>query len=144
MVPRRFLKWRKVFRKVELERMPMRKVWDYAIDLKETFKPWKRRIYLLSKNERKEEKNFVEDQLRKEYIRPSKSPQMSPVFFVGKKDKSKQMVINYCNLNDQTVKKNYLLPLIMDLIDDMRSKKVFTKMDLRWGFNNMRIKERNK
>jgi len=47
----------------------------------------------------------VEDQLRKGYIRPSKSPQMSPVFFVGKKDGSKRIVMDYCNLNDQTVKK---------------------------------------
>jgi len=85
----------------------------------------------------------VEDQLRKGYIRLSKSPQILPVFFVGKKDGSKQMVIDYRNLNDQTVKNNYLLPLIMELIDNMGSKKVFTKMDLRWGFNNMRIKEGN-
>jgi len=83
----------------------------------------------------------VEDQLRKGYIRSSKSSQMSPVFFVGKKNGSKWMVIDYCNLNDQTVKNNYLLLLIMDLIDNMESKKVFTKMDLRWGFNNVRIKE---
>ena len=79
--------------------------------------------------------------MRKGYIRPSKSPQTSPVFFVGKKNGSKQMVMDYCNLNDQTVKNNYLLPLITDLIDNMGSKKVFTKMDLRWGFNNVRIKE---
>jgi len=50
-------------------------------------------------------------------------------------------VMDYYNLNNQTVKNNYLLPLITDLIDNMGSKKVFTKMDLRWGFNNMRIKE---
>jgi len=85
----------------------------------------------------------VEDQLRKRYIRPSKSPQMSPVFFVGKKDRSKQMVMDYHNLNDQTVKNNYSLPLITDLINNIGSKKVFTKMDLRWGFNNVRIKEGN-
>jgi len=66
---------------------------------------------------------------------------MSPVFFVGKKDRSKRMVMDYCNLNNQTVKNNYPLPLITDLIDNMGSKKVFTKMDLRWGFNNVRIKE---
>ena len=132
-----------MFGKIESERMPMRKVWDHAINLKETFKPWKGRIYPLSKNERKEVQNFVEDQLRKRYIRPSKSPQMSLVFFVGKKDRSKQMVMDYCNLNDQTVKNNYSLPLITDLIDNMGSKKVFTKMDLRWGFNNVRIKERD-
>ena len=53
------------------------------------------------------------------------------------------MVIDYHNLNNQTVKNNYPLPLIMDLIDNMGSKQVFTKMDLQWGFNNIRIKERN-
>jgi len=89
LVPRKFLRWRKVFGKVESERILTRKVWDHAINLKETFKPWKGRIYPLSKNEREEVQNFVEDQLRKGYIRPSKSPQTSPVFFVGKKDRSK-------------------------------------------------------
>jgi len=74
MVPKKFLKWRKMFGKVESERMPKRKVWDHAIDLKETFKPHKGKIYPLSKNKREEVQNFVEDQLRKEYIRPSKSP----------------------------------------------------------------------
>jgi len=54
MVSKRFLKWRKVFGKVELERMPTRKIWDHAIDLKEMFKPRKRRIYSLSKNKREE------------------------------------------------------------------------------------------
>ena len=73
----------------------------------------------------------MEDQLRKGYIRPLKSPQTLPVFFVGKKDGSKQIVMDYCNLNNQTVKNNYLLPLITELIDNMGSKKVFTKMDLR-------------
>jgi len=81
--------------------------------------------------EREEVQKFVKDQLRKGYIKPSKSPQMLLVFFVGKKDRSKQMIMDYCNLNDQTVKNNYLLLLITDLIDNIESKKVFTKMDLR-------------
>jgi len=54
------------------------------------------------------------------------------------------MVMDYRNLNDQTMKNNYPLLLIIDLIDNMGSKCVFTKMDLRWGFNNMRIKEGDK
>ena len=54
MVPKKFLKWKRVFGKVESERMLKRKVWDHAIDLKETFKPRKGRIYPLSKNEREE------------------------------------------------------------------------------------------
>ena len=141
MVPKKFLKWRKVFGKVESERMPTRKTWDHAIDLKEMFKPQKGRIYPLSKNEKEEVQNFVEDQLRKDYIRPLKSPQTLLVFFVGKKDSSKRMVMDYRNLNNQTIKNNYPLSLITELIDNIGSKKVFMKMDLRWGFDNVRIKK---
>jgi len=72
----------------------------------------------------------VNDQLRKGYIRLSKSPQILPVFFVSKKDGTKRIVMDYHNLNKQTVKNNYPLPLIIDLIDNMGSKRVFTKMDL--------------
>jgi len=144
IVLQEFLKWKKIFGKVESERMPTRKIWDHAIDLKEMFKPKKERIYPLSKNEREEVQNFIEDQLRKGYIRPLKSPQTSLVFFVSKKDRGKRMVMDYCNLNDQTVKNNYLLLLITDLIDNMESKQVFTKIDLWWGFNNVRIKEEDK
>jgi len=64
-----------------------------------------------------------------------------PVFFVGKKDGGKRMVMDYQKLNKQTVKNNYLLPLITELVDAIGNKRVFTKMDLRWGYNNMRIKE---
>ena len=69
--------------------------------------------------------------MRKGYIRLSKSPQTLLVFFVGKKDGSKRMVMDYRNLNNQTIKNNYLLQIITELIDNMGSKKVFTKMDLR-------------
>jgi len=72
----------------------------------------------------------VEEQLRKEYIRPSKSPQTSPVFFVGKKNGKKRMVQDYQYLNKEIVKDNYPLPLILDLINTMGTKRVFTKMDL--------------
>jgi len=141
MVPHKFLKWKRVFGKVELERMLTRKVWNHAIDLKKMFKPQKERIYPLSKNKRKEVQNFVNDQLRKRYIRPSKSPQISSVFFVSKKNRSKRIVMDYYSLNEQTVKNNYPLSLITDLVDNMGNKKVFTKIDLQWGFNNARIKE---
>jgi len=130
MVPQKFIRWRKVFGKMESERMPTKKIWDHAIDLKETFKPQKERIYPLSKDEREEVQKFVDDQLRKGYIRPLKSPQTSPVFFMGKKDRKKRMVMDYRSLNKQTVKNNYPLPLITDLINNMGSKKVFTKIDL--------------
>jgi len=97
----------------------------------------------LSRNEQEEVQQFIDDHLRKGYIRPSKSPQTSPVFFVGKKDGRKRMVMDYRRLNKQTIKNNYPLPLIIDLVDSMGNKKLFTKMNLRWGYNNMRIKEGN-
>ena len=66
------------------------------------------------------------------------------MFFISKKNRSKRIVMDYHNLNKQTVKNNYLLPLIIDLIDNMGSKRVFTKMNLQWGFNNIRIKKEDK
>jgi len=133
----------KVFGKVELKKMPMRKIWDHAIDLKKDFKASKARVYPLSKNEREEVQQFIDDHLRKGYIRLSKSPQTSPVFFVGKKDSGKHMVINYRRLNKQMVKNNYPLPLIIDLVDSIGNKKLFTKIDLQWGYNNVQIKKRD-
>ena len=144
IVLQKFLKWKKVFEKVKSKRMPTRKIWDHTIDLKEMFKLQKERIYSLSKNKREEIQNFVNDQLRKRYIRLSKFPQTLLVFFISKKDRSKRIVMDYCNLNKQTVKNNYLLLLIIDLIDNIESKRVFTKMNLQWGFNNVRIKKGNK
>ena len=64
-----------MFLKKESERMPIRKPWDHAIDLKEMFKPKKGQLLPLSSEEQKEASNFIDDQLSKEYIRPSKSEQ---------------------------------------------------------------------
>jgi len=63
------------------------------------------------------------------------------VFFVGKKNGKKRMVQDYQYLNKGTIKDNYPLPLISDLINTMGMKRVFTKMDLRWGYNNVLVKE---
>ena len=88
----------------------------------------KRKVYLLS---RREICKFIEEQLRKGYIRLLKSPQMAPVFFVGKRNSKKRMVQNYRYLNEWTIKNNYSLPLISDIVENIGTKKVFTKLDLR-------------
>ena len=111
------------------------------IDVKERFVPRKGKVYLLSREEKEEIREFIQEQLRKGYIQPSKSPQIVPVFFIGKKDGKKQMVQDYRYLNEWTIKNNYPLPLISDVLENIGMKKVFTKMDLRWGYNNVRIKE---
>ena len=77
----------------------------------------------------------------KGYIWLSNSPQTALVFFVGKKDGKKRMVQDYCYLNEWTIKNNYPLSLIFDVLENIGIKKLFTKMDLRWGYNNVRIKE---
>jgi len=72
--------------------MPTRKLWNHAIDTREGFIPRKGKIYLLSRKEREEVCKFITEQLRKEYIGLSKSSQIAPVFFVGKKDGKKRMI----------------------------------------------------
>ena len=82
--------------------------------------------------------------MRKRYIHPSKSPQILPVFFVGKKNGKKRVVQDYQYLNRGTIKDSYPLLLISDLIDTMGMKKVFIKMGLRWEYNNVQVKEGDK
>ena len=87
-------------------------------------------MYLLLREERGEVYKFIEEQLRKWYIRPLKSPHKAPVFFVGKKNGKKSIVQNYRYLNEWTIKNNYILPLISNIVKNIGTKKVFTKLDL--------------
>ena len=141
LVPKEYHKYLKVFSKEESERMLIRKPWDHVIELKDTFKPKKDRLIPLSHEEQEEVSAFIDDQLRKGYIQPSKSEQTSPVFFIPKKDGKKRMVQDYNHLNGHTVKNNYPLPLIVQPVNKLQETKMFTKMDLRWGYNNIHIKE---
>ena len=105
----------------------MRKLWDHAIEMKEGFVPRKGKVYSLSRKEREEVCEFIKKQLRNGYIRPSKLPQTAPVLFVGKKD-SKKCIVQY--LNKWTIKNNYLLLLISNIVENIGTKKVFPKLDL--------------
>jgi len=99
LVPKRFWKWKRVFGKRESERMPVQKTWDHAIELKEGFIPKKGKVYSLSREKREEVQVFIGDQLRKGYIRPSKLPQTSLVYFVAKKNSTQRMVQDYRHIN---------------------------------------------
>ena len=100
LVPGCFHKQIYVFRKKSREQMPTRKLWDYMIDIKEEFVLRKRKVYLLSRKEREEVCEFISEQLRKRYIKPSKLPQTALVFFVEKKNRKKRMVQDYQYLNE--------------------------------------------
>ena len=84
---------------------------------------------------------FIDNNLRKGYIWESKSPQASPFFFVSKKDGSLRPCQDYRYLNEGTVKNSYPLPLVPELVDKVQGATIFSKMDLRSGYNNVRIKE---
>ena len=141
MIPQRYHEYLQVFDKMRSEQMPVKKLWDHEIELKEGFVPKKTKIYPMSPKEREEVEAFVEHQLKKGYIRPSKSPQTSPVFFVLKKEGIKRMIQDYRYINSWTVRNNYSIPLISDLVDWLKGAKHFTKLDLCWRYNNLQIKE---
>jgi len=117
MVPKKFHRWIKVFGKKQLERMLTRKLWDPAIETNEGFVLRKEKVYLLLREEREEVREFIKEQLWKGYTQSLKSPQTAPVFFVGKKDGKKWMVQDYWYLNEWTIKNNYPLPLISDVLE---------------------------
>jgi len=99
-VPRQFYKYFKMFEKKESERMLTRKTWNHAIDLRKGFVSKNEKIYSLLRIKREEIQELVKNQLRKEYIGLSKSPQILLVFFIPKKDDKKRMVQDYQYLNN--------------------------------------------
>ncbi len=98
------------------------------------------KVYPLNRNEQAELDKFLDENLSSGRIRPSKSPMASPFFFVKKKDGKLRPVQDYRKLNEMTIKNRYPLPLISELMDKLRGAKYFTKCDVRWGYNNVRIK----
>jgi len=141
-LPEVYAEYRTVFEKEALERMLEQKAWDHTIDLKTDFIPKDCKIYPLSPKEQKEQDKFLEENLRKGYIQPSKSPMVSPFFFVSKKDSKKlRPCQDYRRLNEGTIKNAYPLPRVDELLDKLKGAKYFTTLDLRWRYNNVRIKE---
>ncbi len=87
--------------------------------------------------------DFLNEQLQKGYIRPSKSPYASSFFFIKKKDGKLQPVQDYRKLNTLTVKNCYPLPLIPEIIDKVQDARLFTKLDVRWGYSCGQAKSSN-
>jgi hypothetical protein len=84
---------------------------------------------------------FIKEHMETRCIRPSKSPWASPFFFVKKKDGKLQPVQDYRKLNSLTIKNQYLDPLISEIMHMLQKATWFTKLDVRWGYNNIQIKE---
>ena len=144
VVPPEFHDFLKLFDEKASERFPPKRPWDHKIELKDTFKPISMKPYRISPQEEEALNNFIEENLRKGYIRPSKSPMASPFFFVGKKDGKLRPCQDYRYLNEHTVKNAYPIPLISSILDKIKGSKWFTKLDVRQGYNNVRIREEDR
>jgi len=141
-VPAEYQLFKRLFSEEESQRFPPSRVWDHAIDLKQgTPDAIDCKVYPMAQHEDKALGDFLDEQLAKGYIRPSKSQYASSFFFIKKKDGKLRPVQDYRRLNQHTVRNQYPLPLIADLLTDLRGASIFSKLDVRWGYNNIRIKE---
>ncbi|GJX36051.1 reverse transcriptase domain-containing protein [Tanacetum coccineum] len=125
----------------ELPGLPPPRQVEFRIDLVPGAAPVARAPYRLAPSEMRELSVQLQELLEKGFIHPSSSPWGAPVLFVKKKDGSFRMCIDYRELNKLTVKNRYPLPRIDDLFDQLQGSSVYSKIDLRSGYHQLRIKE---
>ncbi|XP_023773747.1 uncharacterized protein LOC111922420, partial [Cyanistes caeruleus] len=125
----------------DLPGMPPDRDIDFGIDLVPGTQPISIPPYRMAPAELKELKEQLQELLDKGFIRPSVSPWGAPVLFVKKKDGTMRMCIDYRQLNKATIKNKYPLPRIDDLFDQLQGARVFSKIDLRSGYHQLKIRE---
>ncbi|GKA01660.1 putative reverse transcriptase domain-containing protein, partial [Tanacetum coccineum] len=116
---------------------------EFQIDLIPGAAPVARAPYRLAPSEMKELSEQLQELSDKGFIRPSSSPWGAPVLFVKKKDGSFRMCIDYRELNKLTVKNRYPLPRIDDLFDQLQGSSIYSKIDLRSGYHQLRVREQD-
>ena len=136
-IPKAYHKYLKVFDKNKANQFPEPRPWDHKIKLKEGFQPKSFKSYNLMPEEQTELDKFLKENLEKGYIWPSQSPMATPFFFVRKKDGKLWPCQDYRYLNEWMIKNAYPLLLISELTDKIKDAKYFTKLDVRWGYNNV-------
>ncbi|GJR74878.1 putative reverse transcriptase domain-containing protein [Tanacetum coccineum] len=125
----------------EFPELPLPRQVEFRIDLVPGAAPVARAPYRLAPSEMRELLVQLEELLEKGFIRSSSSPWGAPVLFVKKKDGSLRMYIDYRELNKLTVKNRYPIPRIDDLFDQLQGSSVYSKIDLRSRYHQLRIKE---
>ncbi|GJV20520.1 putative reverse transcriptase domain-containing protein [Tanacetum coccineum] len=125
----------------DLSGLPPTRQVEFQIDLVPGVAPVARAPYRLAPSEMKELSEQLQELSDKGFIRPSSSPWGAPVLFVKKKDGSFRMCIDYRELNKLTVKNRYPLPRIDDLFDQLQGSNVYSKIDLRSGYHQLRVRE---
>ncbi|GJU85393.1 putative reverse transcriptase domain-containing protein [Tanacetum coccineum] len=127
----------------DLPGLPPARLVEFHIDLIPGAAPVARAPYRLAPSEMKELSEQLQELSNKGFIRPSSSPWGAPVLFVKKKDRSFRMCIDYHELNKLTVKNRYLLPRIDDLFDQLQGSSIYSKIDLRSGYHQLRVREQD-
>ena len=122
-------------------RLPPAREVEFAIDLVPGTTPISRAPYRMAPLELRELKTQLQELLEQGFVRLSVSPWGAPVLFVRKKDGSLRLCIDYRMLNQVTVKNRYPLPLIDDLFDQLGGATVYSKIDLRSGYHQLRIRD---
>ena len=125
----------------DLPGLPPEREIDFPIDLVPGTAPISLPPYRMTPVELKELKTQLQELVDRGFIRPSISPWGAPVLFVKKKDDTWRLCIDYRQLNKVTIRKKYPLPRIDDLFDQLQGAKVFSKIDLRSGYHQLRIRE---
>ncbi|KAF5233022.1 hypothetical protein FANTH_12730 [Fusarium anthophilum] len=139
-VPEEYRIYNKLFAK-ELETgVPKHSQWDHEINLTDNNLPFQK-LYSLNEGELRTQKEYIDEMLKKGYIRESSSSSASSMFFIPKKNRKPRPVIDYQPVNARTVKDRTPLPLITELKDRLRGKKIFTALDLKGTYNLIRIKK---
>ncbi|CDO68992.1 hypothetical protein BN946_scf184762.g8 [Trametes cinnabarina] len=138
-IPPEYHEFADVFSKKKADTLPEHRPYDLKITLEEGKVPPLGPIYSLSQVELDTLREYIEENLRSGFIRPSNSPCGAPVLFVKKKDSSLCLCVDYQGLNKITRKDRYPLPLVSDLLDTPRKARIYTKIDLRHAYNLVRI-----
>ena len=125
----------------ELPGLPPQRVVDFGIELHPGTSPISMTPHRMAPVELQELRVQLQELLDKGFIRPSTSPWGVPVLFAKKKDKTLQLCIDYRQLNRVTIKNRYPLPRIDDLFDQLRGAQVYSKIDLRTGYHQLRVRE---
>ncbi|KAJ1601592.1 hypothetical protein NDA14_004339 [Ustilago hordei] len=138
-IPKPYQHLRDVFDEVEADKLPHHTEHDLHLELIEGGKPPQGPLYLKGPKEMSELRRYLDENLEKGFIRPSKSPARSPVLFVPKKDGGLRLCVDYRGLNEITVKNRAPLPLIEEQLFLLRKARIYTKLDLRAAYNLIRI-----
>ncbi|GJW77951.1 putative reverse transcriptase domain-containing protein [Tanacetum coccineum] len=127
----------------ELPGLPPAREIEFGIELIPGAEPISKAPYRMAPVELKELKEQLQEMLENGFIRPSVSPWGAPVLFVKKKDGSMRLCIDYRELNRITIRNRYPLPRIDDLFDQLQGAKYFSKIDLRSGYHQLRVREQD-